>query len=84
MRSACIVISDPLFNSWYFKESPIIQLGEWSKLKSLVKRLLASPDELGSIQSAFLDWWREKCSPDAVAGYIASKLKHYNLRNRKQ
>jgi hypothetical protein len=74
MRSGCVIISDPLFPTWYFKDSPIIQLSEWSKLKSVVKRLLASPDELQSLQIATLDWWREKCSPKAVAKYIASQL----------
>jgi hypothetical protein len=74
MRAGCVIISDPLFSTWYFKDSPIIQLDRWSSLKRVVNNLLASPQELQKRQMATLDWWERKCSPRAVAHYIASKL----------
>jgi len=74
MRSGCVIISDPLPSTWYFKNSPIIQLGRWSSLKSTVRNLLASPDELQERQLATLVWWRDKCSPNAVATYISSRM----------
>lgn len=74
MRSGCIVISDPLFKTWYFEGGPIIQLERWSDLHQTVRKLLASPDEMEERQNATIAWWKDKCSPPAVARHIASVL----------
>ncbi len=44
----CVVISAPLPANRFYKDSPIIQLSDWSQLRPLLKHLLADPEELFS------------------------------------
>jgi hypothetical protein len=74
MRAGNVIISDKLPDTWYFKDSPIIQIEHWSQLRGAVNSLLSDGDRLVEIQTKTIAWWNQKCSPRAVASYIASKL----------
>jgi hypothetical protein len=74
MRSGNVIISDKLPDTWYFKDSPIIQIEHWSQLRGVVNTLLSDGDRLVELQTETIAWWNQKCSPRAVALYIASKL----------
>ncbi len=71
MRLGCVVISAPLPGNRFYDESPIIQLADWSELKPLIKRLLASPGELLALHQQTVEWWQKRCSEEAVAEYMA-------------
>jgi hypothetical protein len=74
MRLGCVVISAPLPPNRFYKDSPIIQLQDWSELKPLLKDLLSNPEELRLRHEATVDWWDRKFSEAAVADYMASVL----------
>lgn len=74
MRLGCVVISAPLPPNRFYKDSPIIQLQDWSELKPLLEDLLANPDKLLARHQATVDWWNRVCSETAVADYMAGVL----------
>lgn len=74
MRLGCVVISAPLPPNRFYKDSPILQLQDWSELKPLLADLLANPDRLLALHRATVDWWNRVCSEQAVAEYMAEIL----------
>jgi hypothetical protein len=74
MRLGCVVISAPLPPIRFYKDSPIIQLQDWSELMPLLQDLLSNPEKLRLRHEATVDWWQQKCSEDAIADYIASVM----------
>ena len=74
MQAGCIIISDKLPDTYLYKDSPIIILSKWNRLKSVVNELLQSPDEMSRIQKKMVAWWREVCSEKACAEYISAKI----------
>lgn len=75
MRAGCVVITDRLPNTWYFKDSPIIQIKQWSDLRQLINTLLADIGYLQSHQESTIKWWNDVCSPRGVARYMASAIR---------
>lgn len=74
MRSGNIIISDKLPETWYFSDSPIIQIPHWSSLRQVIHSLLSDPNEMQRIQEKTMNWWTDVCSPPAVARYMAQKI----------
>jgi len=75
MRLGCVVISAPLPPNRFYKDSPILQLQDWSELKPLLAELLAHPDRLLALHRDTVDWWNRVCSEQAVAKYMAEILR---------
>jgi len=75
MRLGCVVISAPLPPNRFYKDSPIIQLQDWSELKPLLSRLLANPAELYELHAKTVAWWHNRCSESAVAESMAAILR---------
>lgn len=75
LRLGCVVISAPLPENRFYKDSPIIQLQDWSELKPLLSDLLANPAKLFRLHEATVEWWKEHCSETALADYMASLLR---------
>lgn len=74
MRLGCVIISAPLPSSHFYQNSPIIELDDWSKLKPMLKELLADPQQLRQRHEATANWWNDVCSEPAVANYMATVL----------
>lgn len=74
MRLGCVVISAPLPPNRFYKDSPIIQLEDWSELKPILARLLENPAELEARHRATVGWWESVCSETAVADSMAEIL----------
>jgi hypothetical protein len=74
MRLGCVVISAALPPSHFYKDSPIIQLKDWSELKPLLTDLLGDPARLRGLHEATVEWWKSRCSEEAVAEYMANLL----------
>lgn len=74
MRAGCIVITLKMPKVFPFENAPIIQLNNWDELLPTVKSLLKNPTKLEDLHLSTLQWWREKCSEESVANYIAEKI----------
>lgn len=74
MRLGCVVISAPLPPSHFYKDSPIIQLGDWSGLRPLLDDLLRQPEKLAQLHEKSVAWWKRACSEEAVADYMANVI----------
>lgn len=74
MRLGCVVVSAPLPANLFYKDSPIIQLEDWSKLKPLIADLLADSDKLCRLHRETTVWWEQNCSETAVARFMADVL----------
>lgn len=74
MRLGCVIISDVLPPSRFYRGSPIIQLGDWDLLLPLLKELLADNESLLQLHRSTTDWWKSACSERSVARYMADVL----------
>lgn len=74
LRYGCVVISDPLPATWYYEDAPIIRLQRWRELPRLLDALLADEAALEARHRASLDFWRERCSEDAVGRFVATRV----------
>jgi hypothetical protein len=71
MRLGCVVISAPLPPNRFYRNSPILQLEDWSELKPTLTRLFENPEELHARHRSTVEWWESMCSESAVADYMA-------------
>lgn len=74
MRLGCVIISAPLPPNRFYKNSPIIQLNDWSQLKPLLDSLLSDPERLQQLHYDMSSWWKEVCGEEAVAREITRIL----------
>lgn len=74
MRAGCVVICEPLPDFWFYRGAPRLELADWSKLPELVEGLVAAPGRLQALHEAACRWWRDVCSPPALATTIAAIL----------
>jgi len=74
MRLGCIIISDELPPSRWYKDSPIIVERDWLNIRSVVRDLQRDPAKCLEIHKKTLDWWENVCSDEAVARYLADEI----------
>ncbi|MBN1529331.1 MAG: hypothetical protein JW895_09750 [Thermoleophilaceae bacterium] len=74
LRAGCVVVSERLPRFWFYDGGPILQIDSWSQLGDVVEPLLDDPAELERLHAASLDWWREKCSEEALGRLMAERL----------
>jgi hypothetical protein len=74
MSLGCVIISALLPPNRFYYRSPILQLGSWRQLFDYVSMLLDNPQRAAEQSAATLDWWRNVCSPEAMAAYAAELL----------
>jgi len=75
MRAGCVIVSEKLPETDFYRGSPIIQIGDWSEGLKVTKALLSDGARMASIQKETLAWWDSKCSEKATAVYIMEKLR---------
>lgn len=74
LSAGCIVVSERLPDRWYYRNSPIIQLDEWSDFADIVGPLLANPEEMRRLQAATIRYRELYCSPPALARFMAESM----------
>ena len=74
MRAGCVIISEPLPDTPFYKNSPLIQIKDWNEGCKVVNELLHDQNKLEEIHRKTLDWWKEKCSEKATAQYIVENI----------
>lgn len=72
-RFGCVIISSKLYDYWFFKDFPGIQINHWGQLYKKVRCLLKNPTLLMDIQNQTLNYYQKNCSEEAVSDYV---LKH--------
>lgn len=75
MRAGCVVVGEALPDFWFYRSAPYLCLLSWEALPALVEDLMAAPDRLQSLHEASVRWWREVCSPEALAATVAGILR---------
>lgn len=76
LRYGCVVISEPLPPTWFYRDSPVVVIQRWRDLPGILSALLDDPVGLTQRHEAALAWWRERCSEDALGAYLAEQLLH--------
>ena len=74
LRSGCIVISEKLPNTLWYRNSPIIQVDNWDMGLRTARDLINKPDALKELSHRSSKWWKSVCSEPAVANYMAGTL----------
>lgn len=69
-----IIITKKLYDYWFFKNFPGIELSSWKDLSSTINELLKSPEKMKKIQQDTLNYYTKYCSEKAVAAYIIKQL----------
>ncbi|KST66492.1 glycosyltransferase family 47 protein [Mastigocoleus testarum] len=75
LRYGCILVSEPVPNYWFYKDSPAIYLNDWNKLPQLLESLLGDTQRLEELHHKALNWWQNRCSPSAVSSQMFHNLK---------
>jgi hypothetical protein len=78
LRYGCVVVSQRLPDRWFYRGSPIIQIESWDELAAILEDLISDPVRLEELHQRGLAWWRNVCSPDALALRIAPLLRRDN------
>jgi hypothetical protein len=73
-KSGCIIITKRLYDFWYFKDFPGIELNSWYGLHREIKRLLRNPEHLKELHLEMLNYYKKNCSEEAVSKYIIGEL----------
>jgi len=74
MRAGAVVISEPLPDTHFYRDSPIIIVSDWREGLAKAKSLIENPDVLKRLQLETIHWWETVCSEEATARYLRDKL----------
>ena len=75
LRYGCVLISEPVPDRWFYRDSPAIYINDWKTLPAVLDSLLGDKDRLVALHQQALDWWQSKCAPAAVSAKMDSYLK---------
>lgn len=75
LRYGCVVITEPLPPTWFYRGSPAVVVKRWRQLPAVLASLLDDPAGLAQRHRASLAWWRDRCSEDALAAYLTDELR---------
>lgn len=81
MRAGCVIISDKLPKHEFYEGSPIIQVEDWKEGLSWVKKLLRDKEMMKDYHLKTVDWWANKCSEIAMAGYMKEKISDIRINH---
>ena len=79
IRYGCIVVTEALPSRWFYDDSPAIRISDWSELVEILDDLVGNQELIKKKHQESLNWWKTKCSEDAMADYIAQKLNYSRL-----
>ena len=70
LRYGCIIITEDLYDHWFYKAFPGIQKKNWLNVYFVINRLVRSAEKMRCLQENTLEYYEEMCSEKAVAKYI--------------
>ena len=71
----CVVVSDRLPATWFYRNIPFVFVKDWRKADQLLDRLLQDPPQLKRLHEETLKWWFSRLSPAALAEFVIDVLK---------
>jgi hypothetical protein len=74
MRLGCVIVSDELPPSRWYKDSPIIVETDWLNIGKILEALRSDPEKMLALHQKTLEWWENVCSDEAVAQYLADGI----------
>ena len=74
MRYGCVAITEALPDVWFYRDSPAIEVTDWSELAPTIEQLISDPALMQQKHKAALNWWETVCSEKALGAYIAKAL----------
>lgn len=74
MRLGCVIVSDELPPSRWYKDSPIIVETDWLNIGKVLEALRSDPEKMLALHQKTLEWWENVCSDEAVAQYLAEEI----------
>lgn len=74
LRAGCVVISEPLPDTWWYRNSPIQTVSDWRAGIRLARRLAGDGGRLRDLQAQSVEWWRNVCCEEATAAFIRRVL----------
>ncbi len=74
MRAGCVILSERLPNTEFYRGSPILEIDDWGEGIAIVKKLLANPEQMQRIQKQMIEWWENRCSESATARYVSERI----------
>jgi Exostosin family. len=70
----CIVVSDRLPNTWFYRNIPFIFVKDWREIDKVLERLPQDLANLRTLHEQTLRWWTNRLSPAALANYVVRVL----------
>ena len=70
-RYGCVIITDDLYDHWFYNTFPGIRMKNWLNVYFVINRLMKSADKFRDLQERNLEYYEEMCSEKAVAKYIS-------------
>jgi hypothetical protein len=74
MRYGCVIITEVLPPRWFYDGAPVIQIGNWQNLDTVLSKLLNNEMLLQALHEQTLEWWHTKCSEEVVGRFAAEKI----------
>jgi hypothetical protein len=71
----CVVVSDRLPPTWFYRNIPFVFVKDWRKVDEILDRLLRDPAKLKRLHEETLQWWKSRLSPEALAKFIVDVLR---------
>jgi hypothetical protein len=70
VRAGCVVISEPLPDTHWYRKAPIVTVSDWKVGLSTARLLLRNEATLLELHEQTLRWWKSVCSQAATARYV--------------
>ena len=74
LRAGCIPVVEALPARWFYDGSPVLRVSDWREAPDLLEALLDDESRLRAQHHAVREWWRTRCSEEAVGRYMARGL----------
>lgn len=78
-KMGCIIITKELYDYWFFKEFPGIQMNNWMGLHKQIISILSDQKKLNQIQQLMLSYYNKFCSEEATARYVIKTIEKSKL-----
>lgn len=69
-----IIITKGLYDYWFFKEFPCIQVESWMEVGKQIRYLLDHPELVSEMHLKLLNYYQHNCSEEVVANYIIEQV----------
>ncbi|MCP4438422.1 MAG: hypothetical protein GY810_05710 [Aureispira sp.] len=69
-----VIITKKLYDYWFFREFPGVEVDSWLNVGKYIRQLLTQPDLLETYQKKILGYYNTYCQEGVVAQFIIEKI----------